>query len=80
MTNKCGAAVTHIGEKGFVYCAEHAAVRREGGRERCRRMRGWEVKLIEAGTPLPSYKPARRPINWDRIDKDIAADVAGRKW
>ena len=59
MTNECTNAVTHIGEKGYVYCAEHAPERR--GYERTRRMRVWERKLIEAGEPLPSYRPVAKP-------------------
>jgi hypothetical protein len=55
MKRDCPNPVTHIGERGFVYCAEHAPARK--GWERCRQMRPWELKLIESGTPLPSYEP-----------------------
>jgi hypothetical protein len=59
MNSDCDNRVTHIGEKGYVYCAEHAAHRR--GVERCRKMRKWELVLIESGKPLPSYRPGRKP-------------------
>lgn len=59
MEKDCRRPVTHIGERGWVYCAEHAECRR--GFERCRRMRAWERALIEAGKQLPSYKPGPRP-------------------
>ena len=60
MKKGCTNQVTHIGEKGYVYCAECAPLRR--GWERCRRMRPWELKLVAAGKPLPSYKPIRKPV------------------
>lgn len=60
MTKDCTEAVTHIGSKGYVYCAEHAVGRRQSGYERTRAMRAWELKLIAAGQPLPSYKPVSR--------------------
>jgi len=60
MRRDCTNPVTHIGEKGYIYCAEHALCRK--GFERVRRMYVWELKLIEAGKPLPSYKPIRKPV------------------
>lgn len=59
MEKDCTKPVTHIGEKGYVYCTEHAPDRK--GWERVRKMRAWEVKLVMAGTPLPSYKPLPKP-------------------
>jgi len=56
MTKDCTNQVTHIGEKGYVYCADHAWERRQSGYERTRRMRGWELNLIRNGKPLPSYR------------------------
>jgi uncharacterized protein len=55
MKRDCPNPVTHIGEKGFIYCAEHAPGRKRW--EHCRQMRPWELKLIDSGTPLPSYEP-----------------------
>ena len=60
MDKDCAAEATHIGSKGFIYCAAHAVERRATSRERCRRMRAWELSLIESGKPLPSYKPEPR--------------------
>lgn len=54
--------MTHIGEKGYVYCASCAVTRRDSGYERCRKMRAWELALIREGKPLPSYTPQRRPV------------------
>lgn len=59
MTSDCKHAVSHIGEKGFAYCAEHASHRK--GWERCRKMRKWEIDLLKQGKPLPSYKPGPKP-------------------
>jgi hypothetical protein len=60
MTKDCTDAVTHIGSKGYVYCATHAFDRRLSRRECTRRMRGWELKLLADGKQLPSYKPISR--------------------
>lgn len=54
----CAAQVTHIGEKGYIYCTTHAGLRQ--GYERCRRLRPWECRRIESGKPLRSYKPITR--------------------
>lgn len=60
MTKDCPNRVTHIGEKGYVYCAACAPLRR--GQERTRRMRPWELRLLAAGHPLPSYTPIPKPV------------------
>lgn len=51
----CDEPVTHIGEKGYIYCLTHAA--RRCGYERTRKMRPWELSLIREGKPVPSYRP-----------------------
>lgn len=61
MTNDCHDLVTHIGEKGYIYCNEHAVERRKYVGERTRRMRPWELKLVATGEPLPSYEPLPKP-------------------
>jgi hypothetical protein len=61
MKKDCTRPVTHIGHKGYIYCAECAVTRRAGGHERCRKMKAWEVALIHEGKPLPSYEPIARP-------------------
>jgi hypothetical protein len=70
MTKSCTAPVTHIGEKGYIYCTEHAIERRRYVGEHTRKMRAWELKLIEAGKSLPSYKPLPKPKP-ERIWPDI---------
>jgi hypothetical protein len=57
MHNDCPHAVTHIGDKGFVYCATHAPCR--AGYERTRRMRKWEIAALKAGQAI-SYTPKSR--------------------
>jgi len=60
MTKDCPERVTHIGEKGYVYCATHAPQRR--GWERTRRLHALEIAQLEAGYPLASFTPKRDPI------------------
>jgi hypothetical protein len=60
MRADCTAPVTMIGSKGYVYCRQHGTQRRAYRTERTRLMRPWEIKLIEAGKPLPSYQPAAK--------------------
>ncbi len=62
MRDDCTQPVTHIGEKGYIYCTNHAHARRYGGIERTRAMRKWECTLIAEGKPLPSYEPRARQI------------------
>lgn len=56
MTNDCEAPVTHLDEKGFIYCKEHGHDRRESGIY-CRALRPWELRLIKDGKVIPSYRP-----------------------
>lgn len=61
MTGKCTAPVTHIGNKGYIYCTEHALDRRSSRYEQTRAMRPWEVALLATGESLPSYDRKRKP-------------------
>ena len=53
MKEDCAEPVTHIGEKGYIYCATHAPDRR--GWERVRKMRPHELNRIKRGQPLKKY-------------------------
>ena len=53
--------VTHIGSKGYAYCAECGKERRESGYESTRRMRAWELAELRAGRALPSYTVRPKP-------------------
>lgn len=71
MTHSCSSAVTHVGEKGYIYCAVHAVDRR--GVERTRKMKPWELRLIQRGVPLPSYEPINQK---EYLDSQRAAFYA----
>jgi len=53
MKRDCENKVRHIGEKGYVYCADHAPLRR--GVERTRPMRIWEMTMLRQGNPIPKF-------------------------
>ena len=53
MVENCQAPVTHIDEKGFIYCKPHGIERRQY--RRCRQLRQYELKKIQAGKPLKKY-------------------------
>lgn len=53
MLDGCKAKVTHIGEKGYIYCSAHAPDRR--GVERYRRLLVSERKALERGDTIPSF-------------------------
>ncbi len=55
MHERCKMRITHIGEKGYIYCLSGAEQRR--GWERVRKLRVWELRLLERGEQVPSYKP-----------------------
>lgn len=48
MTKDCKRPVTHVGSRGFVYCAEHAATRKQFGYESTRKMTASELRKIHA--------------------------------
>lgn len=75
MDNACPDAATHIGEKGFIYCAKHAQIRKEGGRERCRKMRRWELELVAEGKQVPSYAPITKA---EAVARQVAAQKRER--
>jgi len=68
MTTKCQGwckkanPITHIGNKGYVYCRSCAVTRRQSHIERVRTMRAWELKMLNDSKPLPSYEPTHTPI------------------
>ena len=55
----CPDIVTHIDEKGFIYCAKHGVDRRgyPGGiyNRRCRKLRPHEVRRLQRGDVLKGY-------------------------
>lgn len=61
MKDDCKNDVTHIGEKGWIYCTDHATSRRASGYERTREMRAWERRWIRQGKVLPSYTAGPEP-------------------
>lgn len=54
MRDQCTEPITHIDEKGFIYCRHHGIARRESG-YRCRQLRGFELNRIKAGNPVERY-------------------------
>lgn len=46
MRHDCAAPVTHVDEKGWLYCATHGPDRRAGG-IRCRQLRPHEIARLE---------------------------------
>ena len=53
MTEECSEVVTHIDDKGYVYCREDGIARKSW--RRCRMLKPSELKQLKAGTPLASY-------------------------
>lgn len=77
MRRECANPVTHIGAKGYLYCATHAPQRQ--GVERCRQLRAWELELLRAGKPLPSYKPiSQAEATLMQTTKDLKAAIGPR--
>lgn len=60
MSVKCERTPTHLEEGGWLYCEEHAVVRRSIGK-RARKLRPWEIRWINAQRRLPSYRPGPEP-------------------
>lgn len=59
MVSDCTAEVTHIDNKGYIYCTEHGIERRDC--RPCRALRKWELAMLKAGEQVPSYTPGPKP-------------------
>lgn len=55
MRADCPRPVTHIDSKGWVYCTPCGNDRKYS--VRTRKLRPWELRLLENGRPVPSYEP-----------------------
>jgi hypothetical protein len=53
MRRECAKPVTHLDERGYVYCAEHGAIRKHS--MRCRKLSASELRHLESGQPIASY-------------------------
>ena len=53
MAETCSQPVTHIDDKGYVYCTHHGIQRRDW--RRCRKLRPHELRRLERGETLKSY-------------------------
>ena len=77
MKRDCKQAVTHIDDKGFIYCHAHG-VQRKGFRP-CRQLTPKELGQLKGGMPLASYNPLTRDESNVLLEKGREAlDLAGR--
>lgn len=51
--NACMHPVTHIDEKGYVYCTSHGEQRQ--AHRRCRKLRAHELQTLRSGQPIERY-------------------------
>lgn len=51
----CLNPVTHLGNKGYIYCASCGMIRRASGQERVRKMTPIELRMVQSGNPLERY-------------------------
>ena len=61
MSAECTRPVTMISDRGYVYCRAHGALAKSGG-AKARKLRPWELKLVEAGEQVPSYRFGPKPV------------------
>jgi hypothetical protein len=61
MAAGCQNPVTHIGAKGYTYCATCAP--RRIGVERCRKLRSWEIAELKRGHAI-SYEPRTKLLHF----------------
>src|SRR5438105_1764375 len=73
MTHDCTNPVTHIGEKGYAYCAHHVCQRQ--GVERTRKLKKWEHERLVAGKQI-HYKLGRRPVDEGYTGEDMSNLIA----
>lgn len=53
MVRDCAAPVTHIDDKGYVYCTPHGEQRQSF--RPCRKLRPHELRQLERGEPIKEY-------------------------
>ena len=53
MVRDCGDPVTHIDNKGFIYCTTHGIARRSW--KPCRKLRAHEIRRLERGEQVTKY-------------------------
>jgi hypothetical protein len=53
MDEMCGEEVTHIDEKGYIYCTNHGWARRSWCR--CRKLRPHELSRLRRGLQVQRY-------------------------
>lgn len=53
MEKDCDKPVTHIDNKGFIYCEHHGAQRKSS--VPCRKLTGKELEQLKAGQPIGKY-------------------------
>jgi hypothetical protein len=56
MADDCAGMVTHIDDKGFIYCKPHGEERKLW--RRCRKLSSKELKTIKAQGAIASYEVA----------------------
>ena len=69
MKNTCRNKITHLGEKGYIYCSAHAGPRQV--QERCRLLRPFELEILKEGRALPSYEPLSKEATLAALAKVI---------
>lgn len=77
MEKVCIQPVSHIDEKGFVYCASHGATRQRSG-VLCRKLRPAEIKRLERGEAIRYYSIKTR--SFETTVRACAHDVTVRWW
>lgn len=60
MERGCGAPVTHVDSKGYVYCTKHGAQRKASGTS-CRRLTSTEVETLRSGGTIRYRNPEQNP-------------------
>lgn len=53
MTDDCQAEVTHLDNKGYIYCTEHGIQRRDW--KPCRKLRPHELRKLQRGEQIARY-------------------------
>jgi hypothetical protein len=53
MDRDCQGEITHLGQKGYVYCEKHGLQRRYY--RPCRKLRPGEIKKLQRGEALARY-------------------------
>lgn len=78
MEQECLDPVTHLDEKGYVYCTKHGVQRSNWSSIRCRKLRPAEVKMLGRGKQIFRFASGKEAHRLDGVRRHVLMPAAIR--